>query len=298
MYWFQKYSPQSLDDVTYNKDIAGYLRKMIKNKHFMNFVLCGGPGSGKRTLVKLFLKEITTSENVMWINQGYLKTIESRDKLYTFIDSKSSIGKKWLVVENLNKMVVNFSNILFNILSSNHIYVCILETEVSSQVTPWCVIFNTHSPSKEELIETGKKMIEIENVKEKISEDQLEECAQASEYKIITFLFILQIIVEEKIDVKEFIIPEFDSENLLFHPSLRKRLDILMNYEMNGYSHLDIAIYLYNYIYNKSENIEICIELGDTVEHLTLYEHDSYYLYGTLCRIWEFTKNNNLNFVK
>lgn len=294
MYWFDKYSPKKLDDLTYNKEVASYLKKMILTNHFMNFVLCGSPGSGKRTLAKLFLKEITTDDNVMWINQGYLKTIESREKLYTFIDSKSSIGKKWLVVDNFNKMVVNFSNILFNILSSNHIHVCILETEVSNQVTPWCVIFNTYSPSKNELVETGKKILEMEQLKYNTNDEEINTCANLSENKIITFLFLLQTLIEEKIDIRNFIIPEFSSKFLLFHPSLKERLNVLMDYEMNGYSHLDIAIYLYKYVYETSENIEIAVELGDTVEHLTLYEHDSYYLYGSLCRIWEFTKKNEL----
>lgn len=292
MYWSQKYAPRCLQELTYNKTAAQYLQKMIDMNEFMHFVLCGSPGSGKRTLVKLFLNEVTTQNDIMWINQSCLKTIESRDKLYTFINSKSSIGKKkWLIVENLNKMVVNFSNILFNILSSDDILLCVLETEITKQITPWCVIFNTYNHTDIELIEAGKKIIS----KEKISNHdnkKISECAAKSEHNILTFLFLLQVYFEKNVNLVEYILPEFSSKLLLFNPSLKLRLCKLMNYEINGYSHLDIAITLYNYVYEESKHIEIATELGNAVEYLTNYEQDCYFLYGTICRIWEFTSNN------
>tara|TARA_Y100000389_G_C17466648_1_gene526269 strand:+ start:1950 stop:2825 length:876 start_codon:yes stop_codon:yes gene_type:complete len=290
MFWSDKYNPKSLDEVTYNKDAAKFLKKIIKTKQFMHFVLYGTSGSGKRSLIRLFMKEVTSSDNVMWINQSCLKTIESREKLYTFIDSKSINGKKWLIVENLNKMVVNFSNILFNILSLEDIYVCILETESSGQVASWCMTINTYKHTYDELVATGVNILKKEKYK-KINRNTVEECAKVSNNYIYTFLFLLQMKFEMNIELKEFSIPNISTDILLFDEDLRNRLQTLTSYELLGYSHLDISIYLYRYIYDISKYIEIAIVLGNTVEHLTKYEHDSYHLYGTICKIWDMQNN-------
>lgn len=286
MFWSEKYKPKSLDDVTYNKDAAKFLKKIIKTKQFLHFVLYGSSGSGKRTLIRLFLDEVTTPDNVMWINQSCLKTIESRERLYTFIDSKSSSGKKWLIVENLNKMVVNFSNILFNILSLENIYVCILENETSGQVDSWCVTINTYKHTYEELVSTGLSILRKEKFK-RINRKTVEECAKVSNNHIYTFLFLLQMKFEGNIELNEFSMPNISTDLLLFEKDLHKRLSVLTDYELLGYSPLDISIYLYLYIYDLSNHIEIALELGNTVVHLTKFEHDSYYLYGCICRIWD-----------
>tara|TARA_Y100000389_G_scaffold204224_1_gene255674 strand:- start:4306 stop:5187 length:882 start_codon:yes stop_codon:yes gene_type:complete len=289
MYWIKKYKPKSLDELTYNKNTVQYLKTIIEKKEFMHFVLCGPSGSGKRTLIRLFLEEVTTPNNVMWINQSCLKTIESREKLYTFIDSKSSCltcEKKWLIVENLNKMVVNFSNILFNILSSDDIYVCILETEPTNQVAPWCVSFNTSSHTTDELVQTGINILKNENF-ENIDMQLLQRCAEISKNKIYTFLFLIQNIFNNQCDISPFMSPNFAYEVLLFHPSLKKRIKQLLQYEIVGYSHLDIAIHLYNYIFHESKNIEYAIIIGKSVAHLTLYEHDNYQIYALICKLWE-----------
>ena len=190
MFWSKKYEPRTLDDVTFNKQAANYLKKIRDSPESMHFVLCGQSGSGKRTLIRLFLDEVTYPENIMWINQSCLKTIESRERLYTFIDSKSSNnGKKWLVVENLNKMVVNFSNILFNILSVQDVTVCILETEFNSHISPWCLLINTFRHTTDEMVETGMEILKKENI-EFVKDDFVKDIARMSHNSIYTFLFL------------------------------------------------------------------------------------------------------------
>ena len=56
---------------------------------------------------------------------------------------------------------------------------------------------------------------------------------------------------------------------------------------MLGFSHIDIAIKLYRYLTQKSEDIDLAIEFGDTIEYLSKYEHNPYYLYKTICNIWK-----------
>ena len=115
MSWYEKHSPKTLETFYSNKNVVGYLQKMIDTEDYNHFVLSGEPGSGKRTLIKIFLNKVTDSNNVLWLNHLSLKTLDSKDKLNSFLNSKTNVKHKWLIIENLHKMSSQFLYILYNI---------------------------------------------------------------------------------------------------------------------------------------------------------------------------------------
>ncbi|XP_074595069.1 replication factor C subunit RfC38 [Brevipalpus obovatus] len=56
--WCDKYRPNSLGKLDYNKDQAEYMKQMIKGNDFPHLLLYGAPGSGKRTRIQCILREL------------------------------------------------------------------------------------------------------------------------------------------------------------------------------------------------------------------------------------------------
>ena len=148
MSWHEKYAPKSLDDILSNKKIVGYLKKMIKINNFSHFVLSGDPGSGKRTLIKVFLNTVTKKHNTLWINHLSLKTLDAKDKLNSFINSKTNQTHKWLIIENLHKMSSQFLYVLYNLLASHSIVVCVLESHQQIDLSSWAMTFRMDTPNE------------------------------------------------------------------------------------------------------------------------------------------------------
>tara|TARA_Y100000739_G_C20544866_1_gene435392 strand:+ start:361 stop:1251 length:891 start_codon:yes stop_codon:yes gene_type:complete len=296
MSWYEKHSPKTLDQFLSNKNVVGYLKRMIETKEYSHFVLSGEPGSGKRTLIKIFLNEANTGKNVLWLNHLSLKTLDSKDKLNSFINSKSSVNKKWLIIENLHKMSSQFLYILYNILSSNSIVVCVLESVNQIDLSTWAMTFEMNLPSDDNFKEIGKYVLSKEGYEydSDFIDFYLEEISCK---KIYSFLFFLEI----KKTTGHNIIKEselsFSYNNFLNQKDLKKRLKELFNLEVIGFSHIDIAMKLYRHITRISKNIEYAIEIGNTIEHLSKFEHDTYHLYACICRLWKIQENELCNAV-
>jgi len=297
MSWYEKHSPKTLDHFLSNKNVVGYLKKMIETKEYSHFVLSGEPGSGKRTLIKIFLNQANTGKNALWLNHLSLKTLDSKDKLNSFINSKSSVNKKWLIIENLHKMSSQFLYILYNILSSNSIVVCVLESVNQIDLSTWAMTFEMNLPSDDNFREIAKHVLTAEgfDYDEEFIEFYLEEISCK---KIYSFLFFL----ETKKTTGHNIIKEselsFSYNIFLKEIDLKKRIHGLFNLELIGFSHIDIAMKLYRYLTRISQNIEYAIEIGNTIEHLSKFEHDTYHLYACLCRLWKIQNNNLSNAIK
>jgi len=292
MSWYEKHSPKTLDDFLSNKNVVGYLKKMIETNDFCHFVLSGEAGSGKRTLIKIFLNEMNAKNNVLWLNHLSLKTLDSKDKLNSFINSKTSVNKKWLIIENLHKMSSQFLYILYSILASNSIVVCVLESVNQIDLSTWAMTFEMKLPSDDNFREIARHVVKSEGFE--YDADFVESYLDnISCKKIYSFLFFLEV----KTTCGENIINEselsFSYYNFLHNSDLRKRISELYNLEIIGFSHIDIAMKLYRYLSRLSNNIEYAIEVGNTIEHLTTFEHDTYHLYGCICRLWKIQKDQN-----
>ena len=284
MSWYEKHIPIELDDFLCNKEVVGYLKNMIKSKIYTHFILSGENGSGKRSLIKVFLKTVTSKVNILWLNHLSLKTIESKDKLNSFLTSKTNESYKWLVIENLHKMSNQFLYMLYNILSSNSIIVCVLESNYSVDLSSWAITFRMTPPTEENLRNIARSIIKLESFR--YNSKIVEECIIHSDNKLCPFLYFLQLNYTQNVNVSNYSHIIFSYDIILQDTSLKARLKEIYRLECVGYSHVDIAIQLYRHVTNKSEDIDCAIELGDAVEQLSHFEHDPYYLYATISKIY------------
>jgi uridine kinase len=290
--WIYKYRPQYLDDIVVNKKIADILTNMKHKQNYTHFGLFGPSGSGKRTLIKLFLKSVALPEHVMWVNHTCFRTIESKEKLNSFLDSKILGEKKWLIVENLSKIISLFSYTLFNLLAGSDVIVCIIDTKyikTDVDLSNWVVLLNMETHTDTDLISIGERILQHELIEN--NKEILQECVEQSSSNLYSFIFQLQTNFEQKISLKRQTIPMFAYEKIINSPILIHRLQELRSLEAIGYSHMDIAIHLHNYLLRKSKNVDIVIEIGHTIEHLSHHEYDQYHLYACICKIWNITKN-------
>ena len=246
-------------------------------------VLSGGHGSGKRTLIKVFLNTATTRSHVLWLNHLSLKTIESKDKLNSFLNSKTNESHKWLVIENLHKMSNQFLYTLYNILSSKNIIICVLESQPQVDLSSWAVTFDMSPPSPSNLTDIARVILKKE--RRRFNKKTVEQLIEHSNGKLCSFLFFLQNKYEKKPDLTKYSDMSFSYDSILSQPSLKQCLKEIYDLEATGYSHIDIAMQLYRYTSSKSSSLNDAIELGKTIEHLSNYEHDPYHLYACICKM-------------
>lgn len=289
--WYEDYCPKHLDDILSNKPVVTCLKKMIKLQKYSHFVLSGEPGCGKRTLIKIFLNTVTRKDDTLWLNHLSLKTLESKDKLNSFINSKTNEKHKWLIIENLHKMSTQFLYILYNILSSDAIVVCVLESSHQVDLSSWALTLNMKPPNRNTLTDIAKHILKKENFR--YQKTVVDRCVLSSNSRLCPFLFFLELNYKKKIDLTEYSQLSLDVDVILEDPSLKKRLNAIYNLESVGFSHKDIVTQLYKHVMTESKNIEYAIELGHIIEHLSHYEHDTFFLYAGICKIWKSHTINN-----
>lgn len=285
MSWYELYRPKTLDEISSNKNVVTYLKNMIRLNKFSHFVLSGDVSSGKRTLIKIFLNTVTPNENTLWLNHLSLKTIDSKEKLHSFINSKTNSIHKWLIIENLHKMSSQFLFVLYNILSTTSIIVCVLESTHHIDLSSWAITFNMKTPSEANLLDIAKKILKKENYR--FNKKVVDKCIKYSEGKLCTFLYFLQVKYVNKRDIMEFSHLPFSYNDILYDNSLSKRIKQLYSLENIGYSHMDIAKQLFKQVSFDSSKIDYAIILGNAIEHLNHFEHDPYYLYACICKMWK-----------
>jgi|TARA_B100000427_G_scaffold289117_1_gene264639 replication-associated recombination protein RarA len=293
MSWYHIYRPKTLDEISSNKNVVSYLKNMIKLNKFSHFVLSGDASSGKRTLIKIFLNTVTPNENTLWLNHLSLKTIDSKEKLNSFINSKTNSAHKWLIIENLHKMSSQFLYVLYNILSSTSIVVCVLESTHHIDLSSWAITFDMKTPSESNLQDIAKRILKKEN--HRYNKKLVNKCIEYSEGKLCTFLFFLQVKYQKNTDIMAFSHLPFSYEKILYHEQLKTRISELFRLESVGYSHMDIARQLFKHVCCDSSKIDYSIILGDAIEHLNHFEHDPYYLYASICKIWKIDKKLKQN---
>ena len=288
MSWYLKYRPKTLDEISSNENVVGYLKNMIKLNKFSHFVLSGDASSGKGTLIKIFLNTVTPNENTLWLNHLSLKTIDSKEKLNSFINSKTNSAHKWLIIENLHKMSSQFLYVLYNILSSTSIVVCVLESTHHIDLSSWAMTFDMKTPSESNLSDIAKRI--LKNEKLRYNRKFVDKCIQYSEGKLCTFLFFLQVKYKTGKDITSFSHLPFSYEKILYNKNLKERITELFRLESVGYSHIDIARQLFKHVCCDFSKIDYSIILGDAIEHLNHFEHDPYYLYASICKLWKIDK--------
>ena len=191
MSWYEKYRPKTLDEMSSNKNVVKYLKNMITLNKYSHFKLSGDASSGKRTLIKIFLNTVASNENTLWLNHLSLKTIDSKEKLHSFINSKTNSAHKWLIIENLHKMSSQFLYVLYNIMSSTQIIVCVLESTHHTDLSSWAITFDMQPPNEDTLRDIAKNILKKEKLR--YNTKLVEKCITYSEGKLCPFLFFLTV---------------------------------------------------------------------------------------------------------
>lgn len=66
--WVEKYRPQTIDDVVLPDEYDKAFRKYLQDKEIPNLLLIGTQGSGKTTLARIMIEQLTDRDDVMELN--------------------------------------------------------------------------------------------------------------------------------------------------------------------------------------------------------------------------------------
>ena len=130
MDFHKKYTPKSLDDFFFHRETIENLRKFRDSlTHFRIYSdICN---IGRKRILNLYLKEIgAVKEHIFYIDYQNIKTFENKDRLFQFLDSKSS-HRKFIIIEHLQSISNKFMNDLINILKQNEAIVCFIDVDNS-----------------------------------------------------------------------------------------------------------------------------------------------------------------------
>ena len=285
--WSTKYVPKTFSDIISNESITSKLKFLVKNNINTHIILRGKTGSGKKTFVDVYLNYVDPSrENTLWINCSNSKAVELRNTLYLFIDKKIENGKKrYIIINNLERFPSHFYYVLYNLFSNENINVIILETKETLSLDTWCIIFKLHSRTMDDLIKIGRNICLAENMV--ITDKKLKYLIHRSQNELYPFIHILQsyhMNIKNWIEYTRHTLPY---DEILYDPSLIKRIKQIKFVESLGHSLADISINLYNYVYEKDNiDLDIILELGDTIEKYANCEYQKDHLIYSISNIW------------
>jgi replication factor C subunit 2/4 len=100
--WTQKYEPVSTEDVVGNRDIVSRFQKMCETRYVQHMILCGPPGVGKSSLLKILTKSILGDQ----VNDATLSFCSAdnkcnqivREKIHQFVPLKISGGDRKFII--------------------------------------------------------------------------------------------------------------------------------------------------------------------------------------------------------
>lgn len=283
--WIQTYTPSRLDDFHSNKKNIQTLKKMQETGIFTHLLFTGPSGTGKHTILRAFLAENSTPDTVLWINHRWFKTLESKERFYQFIDTFKSNRRKFIVIENLHRIVSQFSPILNSLLAQDKVILCILDSE---EQYPSCLLASTiilrfHPYSHETFQLIANDICKKEKLD--LNPDDLN--ALICKCNSNLFIFITYLDMLSKGFSLEFVLfRALKYEDLCYEKSLRKRLHLLQSFDSQDYSHLDIALHLFELSKVNKLDCEVIRILGQCVEKLKRHESNTCLLYGAICSIW------------
>ena len=294
--WTVKHFPQTFDTIFSNKSVTDKLKLMINHKIHSNFILRGPQGSGKKTLLKIFLSYVDPLlKNTFFLSCSNSKNCDIKASLYLFIDKKIEGDPsnphsmfKYIVIKNLERFPSQFYHILYNLFSNSNIIVIILETKEIINLETWCILFTLHAKTTDDLLSIGKHIYDKENFN--ISSQDLLNIVLRSKFETYTFLIMLQSYYYNIHNWLEFTHHNIDFDFILHNPSLKNRLFMIKNIESQGYSLEDIAINLYSHVYERADvldNLQIIVELGNAIEKYANCEYRHDYLIYAISSIWK-----------
>lgn len=290
--WIEKYEPRNLDDFFSNRKVLQNLKKLQTIDSPYNLCFVGETGSAKKSIVKLFLNENADPKNIFYLNHLSYKTIESKEVVHEFINFKNGKKKKFVVLENFSKFSVKFTNFLYVLLTDPNIVVVTILNDKNNLflVEKNSVIFETKSPTVNELYEFGKTILCAESVC--VNESELRKCAEVNQNSYTKFIFYLQSKFALGLEFKNFVQIPIDVDNIMHNTKLYERFMEIDKLLKQGFCVLDISEQIYNTLIIRNENIHNIILFGENLVWLNNFENDVCSLYATISKVW---LNDNIN---
>lgn len=278
--WIIKYAPENIDEYIGNHNSVKIFKNMAKTKLYTHTVLRGNPGTGKRTLIHLFLKHIN-AENVYFIYDY--------KQIYSIIEKKTNDPQKWFVFLNISRFPSQFYISLYEIFSLENVTCIIIDTKENNRLDSRCIVCEFESKTQNDLIkisnEIGKK------INTKWDQEFLKDLCVKTNCELYLFIQYLQSYYFGFTEWFKTTQKYIDCNKLLFIGDLKDRFREIKRLENNGHSHIDIAIYLYEYAIKNELNVDIVKELGLTILNYEKRDHNKYQLYSSIYKIKSFSND-------
>jgi hypothetical protein len=285
--WILKYTPATFDHLYSNLSITKKIKNIALYNLNTHFILKGPIGCGKKTLVNIYLNYVDPDRtHTLCLNS----TLAKNGSLNLFVDRKLEMNKKrYIIIHNLERFPTQFYFILYNLFSNPEITLIITETKETLNIEPWCLLFSLHARTSDNLVSIAKYICEIEKLD--FDEENLRSIAIRSKMYVYPFIYMLQCYYLHMNSWFEFSDRVFPFDELLNDPCLKNRFITLIKLCNQGYSQNDIAISLYNHVYEQKNlknkyDLKYLLELGDTIEKYSLCEYHKDYLIYSITKLW------------
>lgn len=167
---YRKYRPSSFAEVKDQEHIVSVLEGAIKKESIPHAMLfCGGRGTGKTTLARIFAKEIGTSDVDLYeidaaSNRGIDDVRELREAVHT-VPYESTF--KVYIIDEVHMLTKEAFNALLKTLEEPpaHVIFILATTEkdkLLDTITSRCQVFNFRNPSRQVLRQTVQEIAKKE----------------------------------------------------------------------------------------------------------------------------------------
>jgi len=315
--YLSKYAPKSLDEIVGNENLVRLFKYYLRVKDFPNMILLGPTGTGKTTMIQLFIKQFLgphyhthhleiygslhrgrciisqASENSKNCEKGIpnilnflKKSLKARDvkKIITIFDFEYTIGETQM---SLRRIMEEHDNVRF-------ILACNSRDNISETIQSRTNIYSLQRVPNSGLKSLINKIVDKEKLK--LAPDIIDCLAQHSDGNIRVAINTLQLVSEtSELDLKRFYqivnLPASFKVEELFAACLAggednaiKILDDLIN---NGYSLVDLLNLMLKTVINSEKfNTETKNRIIETVSSFFLVNETSLTLTNMYCLIY------------
>jgi replication factor C small subunit len=155
--WVDKFRPKTLDgyvwsDSSQKKQVLNW----IKEKHIPNLLISGGPGTGKSTLSKCLLNELSVhSSDIRFVNGSHTTGVEDIRNLSRFAETMPSGDFRYVVIDECDFLSINAQAALRNMIEE---YTAICRW-ILTCVTGDTLIYTPYGYKKIENVQTYDKIL-------------------------------------------------------------------------------------------------------------------------------------------